>query len=182
MSLAKPELIHEFYQLGLGELLILHKVDSCFCLCSMNYHNGKLTLKDIEKFSDIQPDDFRPCWEYGLLGALGRPRDYEWSSLTFYGLEHTNIPNMLTDSRHDRLLSTTNDFGDMLLNYTGSFYRASLRIAEPGVSCHLYRSDMHALGIEFFPQLVLERAIPERYADEIAGAADDVGGDRARSE
>lgn len=118
------QLIKELYRIGLGELYILHPIGKNISLCKLVYAKEKLCLKEIEVLTEyIKAESFAPCWQYALLGALSKPYGMEWESLTFNGVKHTNIPDLLTDSRHDRLLSTQNGLGDLLFDFVGSVYR-----------------------------------------------------------
>ena len=117
------ELIHSLYKQGLGEHLILHINKSNVILSNITYKNGRLAFKNENYLSDFQPDQLKPCWENGTLGLVSSSIGHEWESLTFYGLEHCQLPADLSSTRHGAMVAAENQYGDKLIDFVGSAYR-----------------------------------------------------------
>ncbi|MEX2517627.1 MAG: hypothetical protein WD572_12115 [Gammaproteobacteria bacterium] len=121
--MAIKQLIPQFYAHGLGELLILHLQQDRVILGNLIFEKGKLTLRDQGLISDMTPSQVQPCWESGLLGMVSASDGQEWESMTFFGLEHCNLPVDLGKTRHGALVAAENRYGESLINFVGSIYR-----------------------------------------------------------
>jgi hypothetical protein len=117
------ELIHSLYKQGLGEHLILHLNKGKVILSNIAYEKGRIIFNDYNHLPDYHPDQLKPCWENGTLGMVAQSLGHEWESLTFYGLEHCQLPADLTSTRHGALAATENQYGDNLIDFVGSVYR-----------------------------------------------------------
>ncbi len=117
------ELIHSLYKQGLGEHLILHLNKGKVILSNMAYEKGRIVFNKENYLLDFEPAQLKPCWENGTLGMVSQSLGHEWESLTFYGLEHCQLPADLTSTRHGALAATENQYGDSLIDFIGSAYR-----------------------------------------------------------
>jgi hypothetical protein len=118
------ELIHSLYKQGLGEYLILHINKGKVILSNINYEKGRIVFDEKNYLPDFEPKRLKACWENGTLGMVAQSLGHEWESLTFYGLEHCQLPADLSSTRHGALAATENQFGDNLIDFVGSTYRA----------------------------------------------------------
>jgi hypothetical protein len=121
--MALTELITKLYNQGLGELLILHTKQNEVCLGHLIYEKDKLILKDEKLLAEMKPSQLLPCWESGLLGMVCSSEGQTWESLSFYGLEHCDLPVDLGKTRHGALVAAQNQYGESLINFKGSVYR-----------------------------------------------------------
>jgi hypothetical protein len=117
------ELIHSLYKQGLGEHLVLHLNKGKLILSNITYKNGRLAFKNENYLSDFLPDQLKPCWENGTLGLISNSIGHEWESLTFFGLEHCQLPIDLSATRNGALIAAENQYGDKLIDFVGSVYR-----------------------------------------------------------
>jgi hypothetical protein len=118
------ELIHDMFMRGLGQLLVLHLTNERVFLGHVSYEKGKLMIRDRGLLDDgVKPAQLAPCWDYGLLGCLYNTNKFEWNSLTFCGLEQTDMPVDLSDTRQGALHAAQNQYGENLINFIGSVYR-----------------------------------------------------------
>lgn len=121
--MALTDLITRLYNQGLGELLILHTKQHEVCLGHLAYEKDKLILKDEKLLADMKPSQLLPCWESGLLGMVCSSEGETWESMSFYGLEHCDLPVDLGKTRHGALVAAENQYGERLINFKGSVYR-----------------------------------------------------------
>lgn len=117
------KLIQKMFTQGLGQHLILHIAGERIYLGYLSYEKGKLVIRDKGFLEGVKPAQLAPCWDYGLLGCVYSTRKFEWQSLTFSGLEHCDIPPNLSDTRQSALYAAENQYGENLVNFTGSVYR-----------------------------------------------------------
>jgi hypothetical protein len=118
------ELIQNMFMQGVGQLLVLHITKESVLLGHVSYEKGKLMIRDRGLLGkELKPARLIPCWDYGLLGCLYSTDKYEWNSLTFCGLEQTDMPVDLSDTRQGALHAAENQYGENLINFTGSIYR-----------------------------------------------------------
>jgi hypothetical protein len=87
------------------------------------FEKGRMYLKDDGLLSGINADILKPCWDKGLIGMICNPKDKDWESLTFYGLEKCKLPADLESTRHGFLVAAQNQYGDKLIDFSGSVYR-----------------------------------------------------------
>lgn len=116
-------LIESLFRFGLGEYLVLHIDAGKTILGKIYYEKGKLLLKDDGLLAGYKPEFVRPCWEKGLIGMVCGPSNKEWESLTFYGLEKCDLPVDLESTRYGSLNAAQNQYGEKLVDFTGSVYR-----------------------------------------------------------
>ncbi|MBT7951468.1 MAG: hypothetical protein HN764_07580 [Gammaproteobacteria bacterium] len=122
MELVK--LIHTLYEQGLGEHLVLHLNKGKVILSNLTFDKGRMVMKDKNYLPDCEPARLKACWENGTLGMVTQSEGHEWESLTFFGLEHCKLPADLSSTRHGALAASENQFGDNLIDFVGSAYRA----------------------------------------------------------
>jgi hypothetical protein len=115
--------IEELFRFGLGEHLVLHLQEGRCVLGKIVYDKGRMLLKDRGLLSDFKPESLRPCWQKGLIGMICSPDKKQWESLTFYGLDKCNLPVDLESTRHGTLTAAQNQYGEKLIDFTGSIYR-----------------------------------------------------------
>lgn len=118
-----PQVIESLFKLGLGRHLVLHVQNTKVVLGQLVYEKNKLKLMDSGFLTETNPEIFRPCWEGGVLGAVCSSEDYEWNNLTFYGLDKCKIKVSLGSTRSGALMAVKNEYGDNLIEFTGSIYR-----------------------------------------------------------
>ena len=109
---------------GLSEHLVLQIVNGKSCLGRILYDKNRLFLKDTGIIADINPVNLKPCWENGIVGMITPSKKKEWESLTFLGVENCRIPVDLSSTRHDVMGLVKNQYGESLVNFEGSIYRA----------------------------------------------------------
>jgi len=118
------ELIQDMYKRGLDQLLVLHLTNESAILGYVSYDKGKLMIRDRGLLGkELKPARLAPCWDYGLLGCLYNTDKFEWNSLTFCGLELTDMPVNLSSTRQGALYAAENQYGENLINFNGSVYR-----------------------------------------------------------
>ena len=125
------ELIHSLYKQGLGEHLILHLNKGKVILSTIAYEKGRIVFNKENYLPEFEPAQLKPCWENGTLGMVSQSLGHEWESLTFYGLEHCQLPADLTSTRHGALAAIENQFGDSLIDFIGSSYRGFQLMLDP---------------------------------------------------
>jgi len=111
------------YMRGLGELLVLHRTKTHVFLGNLTFEKGRFIVRDRNYLPDIKPAQLSPCWDNGTVGIICNSSGHEWESLTFYGLEHCNLPVDLSSTRHGILAAAENQYGDKLNDFIGSIYR-----------------------------------------------------------
>lgn len=117
------DLIKSLFTQGLGELLVLHVMTKTVYLGNIAYEKGRLVIKDKGYLAGVKSTQLLPCWEEGILGALCRSNDMEWESLTFYGRGQCDLPVNLSSTRQGAYMIAQNQYGENLLEFTGSVYR-----------------------------------------------------------
>jgi hypothetical protein len=117
------QLIHRMFMQGLGQLLVLHITSDNALLGHVSYEKGKLMIRDRGLLGKVKPAQLAPCWDYGILGCLYSTDKHEWNSLTFCGLEQTDMPVNLSDTRQGAMFAAENQYGENLVNFVGSVYR-----------------------------------------------------------
>ena len=111
------------YMRGLGELLALHRTENHVYLGNLTLEKGRFIIRDKGYLLNFKPAQLSPCWDNGTVGLVSSSTGHEWESLTFYGLEHCNLPVDLSSTRHGILAAAENQYGDRLNDFTGSIYR-----------------------------------------------------------
>jgi len=119
----KTNLLQLFMLQGLGEFLILYPGERKTFLGKLSRANGKYVIQDEGYLTSIKADSLLPCWNNGILGAVCSKTDSPWDSLTFYGLEHCDLKVDLSKTAHLALQAAENQYGDHLVDFTGSIYR-----------------------------------------------------------
>jgi len=117
------KILEVLFKYGLGEHLILHVQKDRSILGKLVYDKGRMLLKDHDYLVGFKPEFLKPCWETGLIGMICSPRNKAWESLTYYGLEKCKLPIDLDSTRHDSLIAAQNQYGEKLVDFTGSIYR-----------------------------------------------------------
>ena len=117
-------LVKTLFEQGLGELFILHSHNERVYFGKLLYEKGHMVIKDNNLLSDIKPAQLKPCWESGYIGLVCSEEGHTWESLTFYGIEQCNLPVDFGKTRHGVLLAAENQYGDNLVDFVGSVYRA----------------------------------------------------------
>ena len=118
------ELLKDLFARGLGDLLILHVSNSKVLLGNVLFEKGKMILKDQGFVEDIKPEQVAPCLESGAIGVLCSVDDRDWESLTVLGIDHCYITADLSATRTNLLGLSRNQYGDTLMDFDGSVYRA----------------------------------------------------------
>lgn len=108
---------------GLNEFLILYRGERRTFLGKLACDNGKYIIRDEGYLSGIKADNFLPCWESGILGAICSKPGAPWNCLTFCGLEHCDLKVDLSKTRHLALAAAENQYGDHLIDFMGSVYQ-----------------------------------------------------------
>lgn len=121
--MAVADTIRVLYAQGLGELFVLHSKNDKPIMGQLYFEKGKLTLRDQGLVAGMTLNQVKPCWDNGLLGMLCSAKGQEWESMTFYGLEHCDLPQDLGKTRHGALVAAQNQYGESLINFVGSVYR-----------------------------------------------------------
>ncbi len=116
-------LILKLFKDGLSELPALHVTANTVVLGNVTFEKGKLIIRDLGLLAGMKPAQFAPCFESGLLGMVGPSMGFAWQSLTFFGLEECALPVDLSKTRHGVLVAAQNQYGESLINFTGSIYR-----------------------------------------------------------
>lgn len=116
-------LLKTFMLQGLGELLILCRKQDQMYLGKMFCENEKYIVRNEGYLSDINADSMLPCWGNCVLGAIYSKADAPWSGLTFCGLEHCDLKVDLSKTSHRALQAAENQYGDHLIDFTGSVYQ-----------------------------------------------------------
>ena len=116
-------LVLKLFKDGLSELAVLHVTAQSVVLGNVVFEKGRLIVRDQGLLEGMKPAQFAPCYESGLLGMVGPPLGFAWQSLTFFGLEECALPVDLSKTRHAALVAAQNQYGESLINFTGSVYR-----------------------------------------------------------
>ena len=85
LRMVKKALINEFFQFGLGDLLVMHCGDSGPVLGQVVQDNGRLTLKDCKLLQNVSSVALGPCKDVGIVGAVCAEQGNDWEGLTFCG-------------------------------------------------------------------------------------------------
>lgn len=117
------ELLQRLFVRGLGEELILHVVAENALLGKLGLKKNRLTLSDTRYLTGVRAADVMQCFESGLLGMVTASQQYQWSSLTFHGLNQCKVKVDLSQTRGSRLQSTRDGDGEDLMDFVGSVYR-----------------------------------------------------------
>lgn len=120
---SQNNIIADLFKYGLGEHLVLHIQNGRSVLGKVVYDKGRILLKDHELLTGFKPEYLKPCWEKGLIGMICIPRNTEWESLSFYGLQNCDLPVDLESTRHGFLTAAQNQYGEKLIDFVGSIYR-----------------------------------------------------------
>lgn len=121
--MSAANIVLKLFKDGLGELLTLHVTRDSVVLGSVVFDKGRLIVRDHGFLHGMKPAQFAPCFESGLLGMIGPSLGFAWQSLTFFGLEECALPVDLGKTRHGALVAAQNQYGESLINFTGSVYR-----------------------------------------------------------
>lgn len=116
-------MVEVLFRYGLGEHLVLHVQKGGSILGKIVYEKDRMLLKDEELLTGFKPEYLKPCWEKGLIGMLCCPKNKQWESLSFYGLEKCKLPVDLESTRHGHLTAAQNQYGEKLIDFVGSVYR-----------------------------------------------------------
>lgn len=117
------ELLQRLFVRGLGEELLLHVAGGNVILGQLGLKKNRLTLSDTKFLTGVRPADVTACFESGLLGMVTASQQYQWSSLTFHGLNQCKVKVDLSQTRGSRLQSTRDGDGEDLMEFIGSVYR-----------------------------------------------------------
>ncbi len=118
------ELCQRLYERGLGELLMMEKHGDQALLGNLTMEKGCLMFKDRGIFKDVPASMVAPCWDIGIIGAIGDLPGNDWESLSFLGPDHCRIPVDLSSTRYNLLRGVSGPRGEHLIDYKGSVYRA----------------------------------------------------------
>jgi hypothetical protein len=116
-------LIDLLYKHGLGDLLISHVIKGVPTLCNITYDAGELVLRpnsNIKYDNNVKQTDCKG----ELLGVITKADNEEWKGMTFLGLSHCNINIDLDSVYINRIMNIKNQYGDSLIDFKGSIYRA----------------------------------------------------------
>lgn len=116
-------LLQRLFARGLGEQLILHVVGDNVILGQLGLKKNRLTLSDTKYLTGVRPGDVGACFESGVLGMVSASQQYQWSSLTFHGLNQSRVKVDLSQTRGSRLQSSRDPDGEDLMDFLGSIYR-----------------------------------------------------------
>jgi hypothetical protein len=116
-------LINQLFNLGLGELLVLHARKSGPLLGQVVQEKGRLTLKDHSMLQGVETAQVGPCYDIGICGAVCFQEGHQWESLTFVGPEHCLLDMDLTATHVGLMRAARNAFNERLIDFTGSVYR-----------------------------------------------------------
>lgn len=116
-------MVEVLFRYGLGEHLILHIQNGKSILGKIVYEKGQMLLKDDELLEEFKPEYLKPCWQKGMIGMICSPKNKQWESLSFYGLQMCNLPVDLESTRHGNLTAAQNQYGEKLIDFVGSVYR-----------------------------------------------------------
>jgi len=117
------KLLKDLYEAGLGHHLVLHRTRERVFLGALKYEKGRLVIRDNGYMQNIKPATLDPCYDNGIIGMVCCSKKHEWESITYYGLEKTEIKQELSSTRNGALVAAENQYGDKLINFTGSIYR-----------------------------------------------------------
>ena len=121
--MSQQVLIQDLFKAGLGEYLVLHITDNKAILGKIVYEKGRMLLRDNGLLADLNPEVLQPCWDTGLIGMICHPKNKDWESLTFYGLDNCNLKVDLESTRHGNLKAAQNQYKENLIDFVGSIYR-----------------------------------------------------------
>jgi hypothetical protein len=116
-------LLETLCNFGLGNYLILHKSSKHVFFGHLVFEKGNMGIHDTGLLNDLSPQLFAPVWDDGLIGMISQTDKHEWDSLTFYGTEECDVTPDLGATRNSALASAENEYGDNLINFTGTVYR-----------------------------------------------------------
>lgn len=116
-------LLENLCNYGLGNYLILHKSNKHIYFGNLLFEKGNMAIHDSGLLNELSPNLFAAVWEAGLIGMIAQSDKYEWDSLTFYGTEECDVSPDLGATRNSALAGAENEYGDNLINFTGTVYR-----------------------------------------------------------
>ena len=119
----KESLIESLFKYGIGEYYFLHIKGEKTMLGNIVYEKGKIHLKDDGLLSNMKPNTMKLCWENGMIGMVCGSKNKTWESLTFYGIDNCEFPEDTESTRHGFMMAAQNQYGENLLNFSGSIYR-----------------------------------------------------------
>ena len=118
------KLLQELCNYGLSNYYVLHKVNEDIFFGQISFDKGHMALRDTGLLQDLKPELFNEVWNEGLIGMISLSEKHQWEDLTFYGLENCDVKPDLSKTRVKSLIAAQNQYGDALIAYTGSIYRA----------------------------------------------------------
>jgi len=121
--MSDSDLLGSLYKAGLGHHLVMHRTAERVYLGPLRYSKGRIVIKDNGYMKNLKPSTLDPCWDQGALGMVCISDQYEWESITFYGLDECDIKVDLSSTRSGALHAAENQYGDKLIDFAGSIYR-----------------------------------------------------------
>jgi hypothetical protein len=119
----KENIIESLFKVGIGEYHFLHIIENKTVFGNLVYEKGRIYLRDNDLLSHLKPETLKPCWENGLIGMVCDSKTRDWESPTFYGLQNCELPEDLESTRHGFLIAAQNQYGEKLIDFSGSIYR-----------------------------------------------------------
>ncbi len=123
MTVGVKELVADLYEIGLGEMFVLHTNGTDAVLGQIVLDKGRLVLKDRGLLSGVSAAQVGPCQDIGVVGAVCHDPAAEWKSLTFVGPELCHLQQDLTSTRLNLMRTSFNQYNERLLDFHGSVYR-----------------------------------------------------------
>ncbi len=108
---------------GLSDYYVLFRSSNHTSFGKIQFDKGHLALRDTGLLTGLNPEIFEPVWHQGLVGMICKSGQYEWDSLTYYGLEECQIKPDLGSTRGDLLIAAQNQYGESIVDFRGSIYR-----------------------------------------------------------
>lgn len=118
------DIIKHLFKSGLGELYVLHAYHDRPVLGKLIYEKDQLVIKDSKHLAEIKIAQLQPCIKEGAVGMITKVSGHKWESITFYGLGQCDLPVDLSNTQHGKLKAAENQYGDNLVDFVGSVYRA----------------------------------------------------------
>ncbi len=115
-------LIESLFIHGLSELPVLYTRANGTYLGYMVYQKGHLAFKDSGLFSCADPN--LTDWNRYFVGMVCYREMLQWKSLSFYGVDYCRLSSNINRDLKASLTEVQNEFGDRLLDFVGSIYRA----------------------------------------------------------
>jgi hypothetical protein len=116
-------MIESLFKLGIGEYLFLHIKENKTVFGNLVYEKGRIYQRDNGLLSHLKPETLKPCWEKGLISMVCDSKTKDWENPTFYGLQNCELPEDLESTRHGFLIAAQNQYGEKLIDFSGSIYR-----------------------------------------------------------